>query len=301
MNFKKMLVVVALAIGFALVFNVGKITDKTIEYEHRIWNFTKQPEKMEIPPQKELGIKILSDIPYIADNDPKHCLDLYIPQEKNSPVVIFVHGGSWSEGDKSIYGHVGRWFANNNITAAIVNYRLTPKVKHPEHTEDVAAAVAWVHDNIKKYNANPEKLYLAGHSSGGFIVAALSTDEHYLVRHGLSHKNISGTVCISGIYSVGTMNSRFGGFSAAFSGVNKAAASPINHVHKGCPRFFILFGQKDYTTAGSQAKKFHTALIKAGNDAQLMEVPKLNHYDMVITVVTPDSAHGPKILEFIKK
>src|SRR5438270_3997212 len=66
----------------------------------------------------------------------KHKLDLYLPQGKTDfPVVMFVHGGAWMFGDKDFFGvheAIGRMFARHGIGAAVISYRLTPTVQHPE-------------------------------------------------------------------------------------------------------------------------------------------------------------------------
>src|SRR5437016_9492663 len=94
------------------------------------------------------------DVPYYqgADADPKHKLDLYLPKDqKDFPVLFFVHGGAWKSGDRKIYGRLGEMFARNGIGTVIPSYRLSPKVVHPAHIQDVAEAFAWTVKNINTY------------------------------------------------------------------------------------------------------------------------------------------------------
>ena len=85
----------------------------------------------------------------MAEADPKkHLLNLYLPQsEPTFPLAMFVHGGSWRRGDKddraAAYAMLGRNLARDGIGVAVINYRLSPQVRHPEHAQDVARAVAW--------------------------------------------------------------------------------------------------------------------------------------------------------------
>src|SRR5206468_3096567 len=114
----------------------------------------------------------------------KHRLDLYLPEGKSdAPVLFFVHGGGWTVGDKNLFGiaaRLGKTLARRGIGLVSINYRLSPKVKHPEHIRDVARAFAWTHQNIGTYGGCKEEIFLCGHSAGGHLVALLSTDTQYL-------------------------------------------------------------------------------------------------------------------------
>src|SRR4051812_39160035 len=82
------------------------------------------------------------DIAYRTDKDAdpeRHKLDVYVPKgKKDFPVLMFVHGGGWKSGSKSWYTSLGHAFAGHGIGTVVTNYRLSPKVKHPAHAEDVA-------------------------------------------------------------------------------------------------------------------------------------------------------------------
>ncbi len=90
-------------------------------------------------------VEVKRDLTYFdgaeADQN-KHKLDLYLPKGKTSfPVVMFVHGGSWTFGDRvyfGIYEGVGKMFARHGVGAVVISYRLSPGVQHPEHMKDVA-------------------------------------------------------------------------------------------------------------------------------------------------------------------
>src|SRR5580704_16933532 len=78
-------------------------------------------------------------------DEKKNALDLYIPKGDGPfPVLAWVHGGAWKMGDKAQFKNVGKAFAKEGILTAIVGYRLSPDVKHPEHVRDVARALAWL-------------------------------------------------------------------------------------------------------------------------------------------------------------
>jgi acetyl esterase/lipase len=122
-------------------------------------------------PSPPYSFQVYTDIAYYDGPDAhpiKHRLDLFVPEGlKDAPVLIFVHGGGWTSGDKNLYSFVGRAFAEQGFVTAVINYRLSPQVQHPAHIEDVARAFAWVYRNIAQYGGNPEKIFVMGHSAGG--------------------------------------------------------------------------------------------------------------------------------------
>jgi arylformamidase len=108
-----------------------------------------------------------------------------------APVVMWVHGGGYRIGDKAnqIRDKVAL-FGGKGWVLVSVNYRLTRpgqanSAQFPDHFDDVAAAVAWVHSNIAAYGGDPSRIALLGHSAGADIVANVATNPAYLEQHGL--------------------------------------------------------------------------------------------------------------------
>ena len=159
-----------------------------------------------VPP----GDLIISrDILYKPGGDPRfHSLDIYSPADKSKPcpVILFVHGGGWRSADKSEPFRVHAIFSLNLARLGYVvisaNYRLSPKVKHPAHSEDIADALAWVCKNIHEYNGDPAQVILSGHSAGGHIGAFLVTHPEMLIERGIDTNVIRGFVGISGVYEI---------------------------------------------------------------------------------------------------
>lgn len=104
------------------------------------------------------------------------------------PVVIWVHGGGWRNGDKDNRSgtNLCKTWANTGVVMVNLNYRLTPDVVHPVHVEDVAAGIAWVQKNIASRGGDPKKIHLLGHSAGAHLVALVATNPQYLSVHGLT-------------------------------------------------------------------------------------------------------------------
>src|SRR5262245_48249877 len=127
-----------------------------------------QPGPAPVATTKLFDVELVRNVAYYEGDDAdrrRHCLDMYLPKDqKDYPVVLFIHGGAWIKGDKNhlgIYSQLGQSLARHGIGVVSANYRLSPKVKHPEHIRDVARAFAWVHKNIGKFGGRPSELFVA--------------------------------------------------------------------------------------------------------------------------------------------
>lgn len=112
-------------------------------------------------------------------NDPEQKLDIYLPArtQAKSPVILFVHGGGWSGGNKRDFGTLAQGAANNGYVGISVGYRLAKadKNKYPAQLDDVQRAVRWVRANAEQYGIDPQRIGAFGASAGGHLVAFLGT------------------------------------------------------------------------------------------------------------------------------
>jgi len=139
-------------------------------------------------------------------------LDVYRPDDAQPgdlrPVVIYVHGGGWMNGDKSNkMAFKPRLFTDAGYVFVSVNYRLSPDVistdpsdfdpgrlKFPEHPRDVAESIAWVSRNIASRGGDPDALLLLGHSAGAHLVSLVGTNPAFLDEFGASLRQVLGVV-----------------------------------------------------------------------------------------------------------
>jgi acetyl esterase/lipase len=247
-------------------------------------------------------VQTIKDIAYddAKDADPvRHKLDLYLPKgHKDFPVLLFVHGGAWSSGNKNLYGALGQRFASNGIGTVVINYRLSPAVQHPAHIQDVARAFAWTCSNIGKYGGKADEIFVSGHSAGGHLAALLATNESYLKAEKLSPENIKGVIALSGVYRV------VPNLFKAFPDDEQEAknASPLEHVKEGAPPFLILYADKDFPTCDKMSEKFCTALKGCKCEATSLEIKERNHITIIVRMANNEGDPTTQaILDFVAK
>lgn len=143
--------------------------------------------------------EISEDVPYGELTRQK--LDIYVPNidQETFPVVVFFHGGRWTDGSKEQYKFVGMTLSNMGYIVVMPNTRLYPDVKFPTFAEDAAKSVAWVHKNIASYKGN-QNLFISGHSSGAHLGALIIADNAYLAAYELKPNIVNAFAGISGPY-----------------------------------------------------------------------------------------------------
>lgn len=248
-------------------------------------------------------VVVVNDIAYYegADADAKkHKLDIYTPKGlKDFPVVFFIHGGTWSSGDRKMYGNMGQMFASQGIGVVVISYRLSPAVTHPAHIEDVARAFAWTHANIAKYGGRADRIFVAGHSAGGHLTSLLAANPEYLKKHNLSSKNIRGIIPISGVYDIPA-----GMFPKIFPGTADALkpASPVKNLTAGGPPALVIYADQDYAGLEQLAKQYTAKLGELKTQATLELIKDRTHITIITKMMlSAKDATSTLALDFIRK
>ena len=247
----------------------------------------------------------------------KHRLDLFLPERKGFTTVIFVHGGNWIEGDKSlhvagadIYANIGRFLASNGYAAAVVNYRLIPDVEWEGQPADIARAVTWVRDNIERYGGDAGSIVLMGHSAGAQLASLVAVDPRWLREAGAPPGSIRGVIAVSGAgYDIADRETyRLFGHSQNWfarrfhtdKSPNWATdASPVNFLDAGDPPFLLMYAIGDKRGVVRQTAIMDAALRKAGVWTWTAPISGLNHTGIILVMSRPDRAPGLVMLRYL--
>ncbi len=209
-------------------------------------------------------------------------LDVYPsdPTHPMAPVIVFIHGGGWSWGTKSLYYFVAQAFVERGYTVVIPDYVKYPQGRFPAFVEDGAQALAWVKENISRYNGNPQQIYLAGHSAGAHTGALLMTDNHYLADVGLSVADISGFAGIAGPYTFTPDSAQY---IATFGKDNFNAMKATSHVDGDEPPMLLLHGAGDSAVGEFNQQQLADAMRTAGRPVQTrLYNDTINHISILL-------------------
>lgn len=219
--------------------------------------------------------------------DPKQRLDLIRPAgTSRAPVLLFVHGGGWSIGDKShAAGDKARWANSKGWAFASANYRLVPQATVEQQAADVASAIAWLRANAAKEGLDPDRIVLMGHSAGAHLVALVGTDPQYLKAAGVPMGAVKGVALLDGAgYDVAPQanaprNPVKPMYDAAFGKDPKrqAALSPTRHAAAPNVARWLILPVERRPDSQAQSKGLADALNRAGASAAVVAVPGESH------------------------
>lgn len=232
-------------------------------------------------------LRVHRDLAYAKPKNERHMLDVYAPTEgKDHPVIIWIHGGGWRNGDKRGVQQKPKAFVEKGFIFVSVNYRFVPQVTIKEMTADIAKAIKWVHDRAKDHDGDPDSIFVAGHSAGAHLAALVCTDDRYLKAEGLTLANIKGCFPVdTAAYDVPKQVAGVGGprsvtYTSVFGSDEKTQKefSPITHVAKDkhIPAFCLLH-VADRPGSTAQSKAFAKALQDVGVDATVVPGEGKNH------------------------
>ena len=157
-----------------------------------------------LAPRPGPDVEVHRDVVY--GPDPRHRLDVFVPAAgaSRAPVVVFVHGGGFVMGDKGapdapFYNNVGLWAARSGCIGVTMTYRLAPAAPWPAGSEDVGAAVRFLHGSVEQWGGDPNGIFLMGQSAGAVHVAGYVAEPRL---HAAPNGGIAGAIMISGLYDV---------------------------------------------------------------------------------------------------
>ena len=240
------------------------------------------------------------DVAYVATSaadfdKERHRLDVYSPKKAapnaaGYPVVLFIHGGSWTSGSKNFYSFVGRRLAKQGVVAVLISYRLAPAVHVPEQAADCARALAWTVANIKQYGGDAQRVFVMGHSAGGGLAALLATDDALLARNGLPRNPVRGAIMddpagldmynyLKELKYAGDAKYKvpFGNDPAVWKQV-----SPIYKIKPNLPPFIFYIGGETYPSISESSGRFRDQLKATGQAPAYTVIPGRHHIPMVL-------------------
>jgi len=181
------------------------------------------------------------------------------------------------------------------IAVVTAGYRLSPGAKSPAYIEDAAAAVAWTFNQVEKYGGSSKRIFVSGHSAGGYLTMMVGLDEHWLAACGVDANGIAGLVPFSGQAITHFTVRAERGIPDKQPVIDNLA--PLFHVRKDAPPLLLITGDRETEMLGRYEENAYLwrMMKEVGNThTELVELPGYNHNTM------PGPAY-PLLLKFIGK
>ena len=222
-------------------------------------------------------------------------LDLYRPPlaDGATPVIVFVHGGGWKNGDKTVGFKKAAWLTQHGFAVASIDFRQTDVAGWPAQIDDCYAAVRWLRENGARLNLDTQRIGAAGSSSGGHLVALMGTRP--CPEGESTSSQVQAVLDWFGPADLLTMppnNVGDGRTAEDVANSNGAKllratvlevpdrardASALYQVSKDDASFLIMHGDTDPSVPVDQSERLHAALMAAGVSSQLVILPGAGH------------------------
>ena len=247
--------------------------------------------------------------------------DVYVSKLKHSPVVLFVHGGAWGTGNRTMYRILGTSLQSRDIAVVIPSYETWPDGDALDQAFRIRKCIEWCKCNISKIgNGNPNRIHLVGHSSGAHICALALTfegeaREYNLHDEGCNHHVVNGYVGLSGVYSIpdhfrfekrrgveelspmAPANQRFG--KNQFPTFMSPSLTPSKIFQTD--RVLLLHGSKDNVVPCQSTIRFKNSKLLSGvGHVNCRIVRDANHIDPIMSLMSRQGEFFLRICCFVK-
>ncbi len=202
-------------------------------------------------------------------------LDLYHPLgETGFSTIVWFHGGGLRAGEKEIPEALQR----KGVAVAAPNYRLHPDVRAPVYIEDAAAAVAWVFKHIGEYGGDPARIFVSGHSAGGYLASMTGLDKRWLGSHGIDADRIAGLITFSGHAITHFTVREERGIEGTRPVIDELA--PLYHVRADAPPLLLITGDRELEMLGryeENAYLMRMMRVAGHKETRLLELDGCGH------------------------
>ena len=247
-------------------------------------------------------VTVHRDVAYSSVQGIELVLDLYVPASRPAPVCLWLHGGGWLRGSRTVRAAERLLpVAAGGVAIAAVQYRLSGEATFPAPLDDAREAVRWLRRNGAELGLSVDRVGVWGGSAGGHLAAllALCPDDR---DADLGDSSVQAAVCWFPVTdltlrdtdvpegprppfltgpppSVSNEARLLGAETVGQVAAAARAASPVAHVHAGAPPFLFVHGDHDGLVPSEHSRTLHRLLRAQGVDTTLLLLAGANHED----------------------
>ena len=210
-------------------------------------------------------------------------LDIFAPTGATKvPVLVYLHGGAWLRGSRQDTVYPAPAVTRRGAALVVPEFDNVSVVSLPRMVEQCREAVDWVVRNAASFGGDPDRVYLAGHSSGAHLASCVL----------LGDPPVKGALLISGMYDLHAPLLSARSNYVRITPEELDAASAMRHLGRiRCP-VAVAWSVGDSPEFRRQAQVFAAALEGMGRLASRTEVFSPNHFEEPRQLADPDSALG---------
>tara|TARA_R110002096_G_scaffold428927_1_gene641216 strand:+ start:44913 stop:45758 length:846 start_codon:yes stop_codon:yes gene_type:complete len=226
-------------------------------------------------------------------------MDMFIPKgEGPFPVHIFIHGGYWQQLSKDESCFAAPNFVDHGVIFIALDYTLAPDATMYEIVDQARGGVISVLKNAHKFGGDPGNITISGSSAGGHLVGeVLSMDWK---SYGYERCPLKGALAISGVFDLEPMVKTYVNDPLKMTVDDARVLSPLHHIPKECCPIVVTYGENETSEFKRQTHEYMDACLRAGLGCRYIDMPSVNHFDIVLDLNKKDSPLFQAVLHQIE-
>jgi len=219
----------------------------------------------------------------------REVLDYFYSGDPNGPLLMYIHGGYWQRGDKSMYSFISESFVKQGVSVAIINYDLTPAVRIGQIPQQIRKAIAWCFHHAEDLKFNKDQFHLTGHSAGGHLTAMMMATDWPEFDKRLPTDLIKTASPISGVFELEPI---------VHTSLNEGPQMDIQEAIEQSPMFIsptnnvpqlVIYGGGETTEFNRQANAYADKFRTKDRAMEVYEVPHCDHFSELECLAEDDS------------
>jgi arylformamidase len=216
---------------------------------------------------------------------------LFLPLSASglAPVEIFIHGGFWISMEAEQFSFLARGFVPFGAALVVIDYPLIPAVRMADIVDACRRAVAYVHRHGIEHGLDHDRMFVAGNSAGGHLVAELM-DRTWVREAGLPDDVIKGGAAVSGLFDLRPVAASFRNDSLRFTSAEVERFSPLRRRPEIRSPTIVAVGGEETGEFLRQSEDFAQLVRSTGAPVEHIVVAGANHITVVLDgLADPDA------------
>ncbi len=234
------------------------------------------------------------------DDGPRDKIDLFRCGEHGAPLLVFIHGGYWQRGDKSVFSYIAEPFVEQGVDVALIGYQLCPDTDMNSMVVQIRKAIKWLWRNSARCGISADRINICGHSAGGHLTGMMLTTQWRQFGDDLPDDLIKAGIPMSGLYQLEPLR---------HTTINDALGMDASVAHSISPYFFKPATNAPIlvTIGGGESPQLHWQTDRFIDQWSQYQAPinchveaEVDHFDLVNRLAESDSEIFNKVHAWLR-
>ena len=214
--------------------------------------------------------------------------------------ILYIHGGYWQRGDKSVYSYVAEPFVERGYDVALINYQMCPDVRISEIAPQVREAILWLWRNRNRFSLRLDNFNVIGHSAGGHLTVEMLATDWPAFNADLPKYLIHSAVAVSGIYDFEPILYCSENDGLRMDEQEARVVSTIYRTPASDAQLLLAHGLNEPLDMHRQSHALYEKFRHHSRRCEFLPVPKADHFEMVDVLADTSSELFAMVLDFIR-